>query len=208
MWARLTMMYGLSKTPNFSSVVLITVDGRNISGAPILTPLIICSSLPSWLEWKTLISTLPVSAALARLAYSSVVMAKREPGKPTWPSLSVIVCAVDSRIHGPTKVRIRTPKNIRFICFSPFRAFSHKTGELTSDKGIIRTSSGLTKRASPVFRSRLVKNVFSPASVKYTATAEASHRARNLRGSAAVFFDPIDHFFDKLGGKHAVAAHG
>src|SRR5262245_20807264 len=207
MWARLTMMYGLSKTPNFSSVVLITVDGRNISGAPILIPLIICSSLPSWLEWKTLISTLPVSAALALLAYSSVVMAKREPGKPTWPSLSVMVCAIDSRIHGPTKVRIRTPKNIRFICFSPFRFFSHKTGELTSDEGMIRTSSGLTKWASPVFRSCLFKNAFSPAGVEHATAAEARHRPGNLCGSAAVFFDPIDHFFDKLGGKHAVAAH-
>jgi len=59
------------------------VEGRNISGAPTLMPLIICSSLPSWLEWNNLISTFPLSAALTRLAYSSVVMAKSEPGKPT-----------------------------------------------------------------------------------------------------------------------------
>ena len=34
----------------FCSAVLMTVDGRTISGAPTLIPRIICSSLPSWLE--------------------------------------------------------------------------------------------------------------------------------------------------------------
>src|SRR5512145_2324024 len=97
-----------------------TVEGKNISGAPTLMPRIICSSLPSWLEWKTLISIFPLSAALALLAYSSVVIAKREPGKPTWPSLRVIVCARDAWTQRVARITTRTAIYLRIIVYAPF----------------------------------------------------------------------------------------
>src|SRR6266850_1854835 len=170
------------------------VEGRNISGAPTLMPLIICSSLPSWLEWNTLISTFPLSAALTRLAYSSVVIANREPGKPTWPRRSVMVCATDPRTQTVITLTTRTARNVRFMSFSPFP--SCRAAWLQ-----------ISRSALSVFHARLVQDAFSPAEVEYAAAAEARHRARDRGGTAPVLLDPVDHLFCKMRRNHAVPAH-
>src|SRR3989442_1425167 len=96
------------------------VDGRNISGAPTLMPLIICSSVPSWLEWKTRISTLPLRASLTFFAYSAATMSNSEPGNPTCPSRITCWAAARSgrasgrsRTAGKTATMRRAMRSIR-----------------------------------------------------------------------------------------------
>src|SRR5713226_1023142 len=166
-----------------------TVDGRNISGAPTLMPLIICSSLPSWLEWKTLTSTFPFSAVLALFAYSSVVMAKSEPGNPTWPSLTVVGCwarAGEWNINRLTKITARSKLILGFTVCSPF---------------LPPVAESTLQIASPL------DDALGPSDVKYTADAEAGHVAGCLLRRPAIFLDPLQHFPGKIGGEHPMAAH-
>jgi len=78
--------------PKSSVTELMIVEGRNISRAPTRTPRIMSSSVPSWLEWNTRISTRAPSSWFTRRAYSRAVRSKSESGNPTCPSRMTIRC--------------------------------------------------------------------------------------------------------------------
>src|SRR5688572_23774014 len=90
-----------------------TVEGICISGAPIRNPLIMASSEPSWLEWNNRTSTLPFSALFTSSANLLPVTSKSEPGKPTWPSLMVMVfCASAAADHRASVAMPRTTNSL------------------------------------------------------------------------------------------------
>src|SRR5262249_23944202 len=163
-----------------------TVEGRNISGAPTLMPRIICSSLPSWLEWKTLISTLPFSSAFALLANSSAVSANSDPGKPTWPRRSVTCAEAGMLDASKAMIAIRNTALVFSRMTRPFR----------------RGRAALVLQARRSFQ-----NPPRPGCVEHPAGAEARHIAGRLLGRPAALLDPIDHFLREVGGDHSMAAH-
>jgi len=60
---------------------------------------------------------LPFNAVFAILANSSDVIAKSEPGEPTWPKRSVIVCAQVDWMLRIGKVRTKAATNLHFMVF-------------------------------------------------------------------------------------------